>query len=258
VDMTHAADKQRGEPGVRQPAPSQQLWPIGALARAYLPWLIALAGALLALALSMIVTSEGGVAADVPGDQELTMGGIETVGQAMLIARPDLAGVAIRINTAGQQTEALSITARLRYAAGPPIDLVRQSAPLSAAEGGVLIVRWAPINPSRNPLTATESLTLILDFPELPASTGPSFVVRERVSGQGRLTIDGTAILDRDLAVAPLYQRRWADTLWPISAMAAGKPGPLGWPPLYPLLAYLYLVALGSGLAALWRARARA
>lgn len=255
MDTTHATDKRLGESGVGRSAPSPQHWP-NALARPYLSWLLALVGALLAIALSLIVTFEGGVVTDAEGDQELTMGGIETVGQATSIERPDLAGVVIRINTAGQQVDGLNLTVRLRYAEGPPIDLVRQSVPLSAAEGGALSVRWAPISPARNPLTTTERLMVILDFPELPPNSGPSFVVRASPAGQGGLMVDGTAILDRDLVVAPLYQRRWADAIWPISAMAAGKPGLFGWPPLYPLLAYLYLVALGVGLAALWRARA--
>jgi hypothetical protein len=239
VDATHAANTPLGE--------------LGARVRASLPWLLALAGALLIVALSTIVTDEGGMLMEASGDQPLTMGGIRTVGQSMAIAQPELSGVAMRIPTLGQGSQALSLTVRLRYAAGPPIDLVRQSVSLGAVAGGVLTVRWAPISPARNPLTATENLNLILDFPKLPPGTGPSFVVRENLQGRGGLTIDGTVIADRDLVVAPIFQRRWADTIWPISAMAAGKPGPLGWPPLYPLLAYLYLVALVSGLAALWQ-----
>jgi hypothetical protein len=36
--------------------------------------------------------------------------------------------------------------------------------------------------------------------------------------------------------------------------MASGKPGLLGWPPLYPLLAYLYLITFSVGAAKLRRA----
>jgi hypothetical protein len=226
---------------------------LGNRPRRLLLWLLAFAGALLVVFVSLIVTPESDALDDAPGDLALTMGGIETVRQTMVIGLPELAGVAIRIPDLGATTQPLSLTLRLRYTAGPPADLVRQTVRI-AADDGVLTVRFPAIRLSRDPLTTTERLLLILDLPELPPNSGPSFVVRRNTQGNGGLVIDTAAIIDRDLAVAPIYERRWVDAIWPVSAMAAGKPGLLGWPPLYPLLAYLYLVALGCGVGALWRA----
>jgi hypothetical protein len=220
----------------------------------YLRWLAALAGALLITALSMITTLDVISIPPDPSDVELTLGGIQTIEQMVTITQPDLVGLSIRLMPTAQGNADLRIPIHLRDADGPPVDLVSVTLPVQAAEDGVLAMHFSPLSIISDPRVPTKTLKLILDIPPLPPGTGPRITVRPNLLAQGTLKIDADAGSSRDLLIAPIYQRRWADNLWPISAMARGKPGLLGWPPLYALLAYLYLITLSVGAAKLRRA----
>jgi hypothetical protein len=216
-------------------------------ALSYLRWLAAVAGALLITALSMITTVDPVSAPLTPADAEITLGGIKTVEQTFAITEPDLVGLAIRLSPAAQSSTNLKIPVHLRYADGPPFDLVIGDAVVRAARDGVLALRFPPITLIRDPRVPTTTLRLTLAIPKLPPGTGPTITVRAHAQGQGGIAVDGRPDPSHDLIIVPIYQRRWADQIMPISAMARGKPGLLGWPPLYPLLAYTYLIALSLG-----------
>jgi hypothetical protein len=220
----------------------------------YLYWLAALAGALIIAVLSMITTRDDASAPLTSTDMELTLGGIQTIKQVFTITRPDLVGVAIPLMPAAQGGADLRIAVHIRYADGSPDDLVSENLPVQSAEAGVLTIRFAPTSIVSDPRMPTTTLKLILDIPTLPPGTGPTIRVRANSLAQGALTIDEHTESGRDLVITPIYQRRWVDSVWPISAMARGKPGLLGWPPFYALLAYVYLLALSVGVASLRRA----
>lgn len=54
-------------------------------------------------------------------------------------------------------------------------------------------------------------------------------------------------------AFVPLYQTRQLDRVWPISKMAAARPGVFGWPPFYAILAYAFLVLLFYVILGIWK-----
>ncbi|MEI7772096.1 MAG: hypothetical protein WCI67_19030 [Chloroflexales bacterium] len=224
-----------------------------AIARHYLPWLAAIAGALLIIALSSITTIADASPPAEATDIELTLGGIKTVAQTFVINQPDLAGLAIRLRPAAAGGPDTKISVHLRYADGPPFDLVIGDAIPSAARDGVLTLRFPAITVIRDPRVPTTTLRLTLGIPKLRPNTGPFITVRPNPQSQGGLVIDRSPTPRQGLVIVPIYQRRWADQLWPISALARGKPGLLGWPPLYPLLAYAYLIMIAAGSAALRR-----
>ncbi|MEI6775457.1 MAG: hypothetical protein WCK70_01000 [Chloroflexales bacterium] len=216
-------------------------------------WLTALIGALCITALSMITTLDGGIAPPTPTDMPITLAGITTIEQTFTITRPDLVGLAIQIHPATQIVPDLRIPLHLRYADGPPIDLVSENLSVQAATNGVIAIRFPPLMAVHDLRVPTTTLTFILDIPQVQPNTGLTFTARENHQTPDTLTIDGRVLTNRELVFAPIYQHRWADSLWPISAMARGKPGVLGWPPLYALLAYIYLIVLGVGIANLRR-----
>ncbi len=216
-------------------------------------WLTALVGALCIMALSMITTLDGEIALPAPTDMPITLGGITTIEQTFTITRPDLVGLEIQIHPAAQIVPDLRVPLHLRYTDGSPVDLVSESLSVQTAKNGVITVRFPPLVAAHDVRVPTTTLALILDVPQLQPNTGPTVTARENHQTQETLIIDGRISANRELVFAPLYQRRWADSLWPISAMARGKPGILGWPPLYALLAYTYLIVLGVGIANLRR-----
>lgn len=215
-------------------------------------WALALLGALLVVAIGQITLSEHiDVVAITPDSQGLTLGGTTTIEQPFRATLAGLAGLTLHIRPGGPADADLQIPIRLRYEGGPPIDLVSMSLPLSAAGDGELRFSFPrPIAP-RDPYALSETLRLIIDVPSLPPNSGPALIVQPAPQDRGRLQIDGAPSPGYNLAITLSYQRRWVDRLWPISAMAAGKLGLLGWPPLYALLPYLYAVLLLEGGMAL-------
>ena len=248
---------QRQPVATSQPLFSSTPMPASQLASRRLPsllWLCIIAGAFLIVGLSSITTVEGEWLSP-PAGQTLTLGGIQTIGQVLDVSRPDLVGVMFQVNAPSQAPGvAMELTVRLRYVVGPPIDLVSQRVVVNPAEDSLVTARFSPIDTEHSQGRASKKFVLLIDIPELTPGTGPTIVVQERPQAQGGLIVDGSPKANLDLVVAPLYQRRWVDRIWPISAMASGKPGLLGWPPLYPLLAYCYLVILSMALAAIRRA----
>ncbi|MBX0330758.1 hypothetical protein K2Z83_24175 [Oscillochloris sp. ZM17-4] len=223
--------------------------------RTYIRWALALLGALLLIALSQITTLEQEQADPSLNDLEITLGGIRSIEQTFTTTRPGLVGLGVRIRPGDSGDAAISIPVHLRYADGPPIDLVSATIVVGSAEDGVVSIRFPPLIASRDPYLITGTLRLSLDIPAISPNTGPKITLRKNSGAQGGMSIDGTQQPDVDLAITTLYQIRWADRIWPISAMAAGKPGLLGQPAFYVLLAYLYMLLIVEGALALRRAQ---
>ncbi len=215
----------------------------------YRYWVIVLIGALLVVGLSSITTVDVVSDADLPDGQELTLGGIQTIEQSFTTSLPNFVGLAIRIRPGRPDDANLELPIHLRYADGPPFDLVTTYAPVRAAQNGVLSIQFPQTIMSRDPYVPTETLRLILDIPTIAPGTGPVITAQKNLAEQGAMVIDGTSLTKLDLAITPLYQRRWADSIWPISTLTNGKPWFLGWFPFYVLIAYLYVIVLGIGIA---------
>ncbi len=223
---------------------------------AYRRWALALLGALLLIAVSQITTvvPDEAATSTSPDDLEVTLGGMTLIEQTFTTTRADLVGLRVRLRPGEADAPDLSIPIHLRYSDGPAIDMVSASLAAENAEGGMASIRFPPLVASRDPYLVTGTLRLILDIPAIPPGTGPLITVSRGPAARGGLIIDGIPQPGADLAITPLYQIRWVDRIWPISAMAAGKPGLLGQPPFYALLAYLYILGIGAGIAALRRA----
>lgn len=221
----------------------------------YLRWAIALAGALILIAVSTITLSERVYPASTsPDNAELTLGGVSTFEQSFRTTRANLVGLTLRIRLSEPADAGLTIPIRLRYEDGPPIDIVRMALPLSAARDGELTFSFPAPIAARDPHAISDTLRMIIDAPALPPNSGPAIAAEPSPQRQGRLLINGAPSTGYDLIIIPSYQRRWIDSFWPISQMAANKPGPLGWPPLYVLLPYLYAILLLKAGSALRRA----
>lgn len=124
----------------------------------------------------------------------------------------------------------------------PEVALAEAIVPLVAGASGAVDIRIPPQRAGASPAVLTA--TLLVRLSAHGGEGGP------RLALQGGYAAGGEG---RALAFAPLYQVRPFDALWPISRMADGRPGLLGWPPLYALLAYSALVMLPYGLWAALR-----
>ncbi|NTW01114.1 MAG: hypothetical protein HGA19_07340 [Oscillochloris sp.] len=228
--------------------------PIIPAIRQYQHWAFIFVGALVLVLLSSITSIEG--SADTPRDagQAISLQHVQSITQTFTTTQPNLIGLRIGLRAGEASNAGLTIPLRLRYAHGPPIDLVQVDLVIRSREDGELTISFPQTIASRNPHVFTETLQLVLDIPDTPASAGTVIATRKNPLAHGGLSIDEVSQPKLDLAITPLYQHRWIDSLWPISAMAIGKPGLLGWPPIYVFLAYSYLILLGQGLTALYQA----
>lgn len=217
-------------------------------------WTIALLGALFAIGLGTLTTDVAPTVDQPATDQALTLGGITTLEQTFSTTRAGLIGLSIPVSAGAASDSDFQLSIRVRYDGGPPIDLVSASAPLSAAGDQLLSFTFpAPID-ARAPRAISDTFRLYIDIPALPPSSGPAIGVQVNAQQQGRLRIDGRPAAGFDLVIIPRYRQRLIDRLWPISAMSAGKPGVLAWPPLYVLIPYIYLILLLEAATALYRA----
>lgn len=147
--------------------------------------------------------------------------------------RGGLSGLRVWLEQPAPATGSLAVT--IAAAELPDLPLVIAEAPLSAAGAdGALDLTFDPLREGASPHEPTATLQVRL--------------VAEGLRPGASLALRGAD--EQRVAFAPRYQERPFDTLLPISAIAAGRPGLLGWPPLYALLAYALLVAL---LRALWQ-----
>lgn len=175
-----------------------------------------------------------------PGPAAVRIAEGDPVEWAFAAERPGLSGLRVWLAQPAPAEGALAVA--IADAALPAIPLVLAEAPLSAADpDGALDLAFDPLRATSSPHVPTPTLQVRLTAEGL----GPG-------AGLALRGASGQAGAGQSVAFAPRYQARPFDALLPISAMAAGRPGLLGWPPFYALLAYAFLVAL---LRALWLVR---
>lgn len=128
----------------------------------------------------------------------------------------------------------------LALSTAPQILLVDGVAALAAAApDGAINVSFEPMWVRQSPHVPTATLVVRLS-PRGLMPGAPLMLSAGDALGQGEAIP----------AFIPGYAVRPLDVLWPISALAEGRPGLLGWPPFYALLAYSFLVLL---VRSLWR-----
>jgi len=103
-----------------------------------------------------------------------------------------------------------------------------------------------------------ETLELMLTTNGVDRSDPVGIGVGGNGYGRGLMVRDGKEIAHSDLMFETLYRVRLLDRIFPITAIAYGRPGIFGWPPLYALLIYGALVALGLFAYQVFRSAFRA
>jgi hypothetical protein len=126
------------------------------------------------------------------------------------------------------------VTLRLRYAESDLPDLAVSSLPLRALNQR----DWTTFKIQPLTLNLTTSLRLDIESPNLQQNDWITVIAGPDTYPDGELMANNVRRQSSDLAFQPVYQHRWIDDLLPISRMAQAKPGVLGWPPAYAILAY--------------------
>jgi hypothetical protein len=177
-----------------------------------------------------------------------------TYGQTFVVDRDELVAVRVLLLASpGAGDE--SVTLRLSYAGSALPDLAVVTMPLQAlARHEMTSFMFPPITPAFPPSEVTTTLRIDLEAPTLAPADWVAVIAGPDTYPNGELFADGSARPGVDLAFQPVYRRRWFDALLPITRMAHGKPGLLGWPPFYALLAYIYCLAVARALVWIWRA----
>lgn len=138
-----------------------------------------------------------------------------------------------------------SVELRIAEATTPELPLVETTVPLGdAGPAGELELGFDPIAVSASPHSTTATLQVRLVAVGLEAGER---LVLAGASGEAGEPLP---------AFTPIYQVRPFDSLWPVSAMASGRIGLLGWSPFYALLAYSFLIIAVGWLRRLWQVRA--
>lgn len=174
-------------------------------------------------------------------------------GQTFVVDRPSLAGV--RVLLFGPMLEGDDmLTLRLHYPDSVLPDLAAVTLPVrELSRQGMTMFAFEPLRVHRSPYTTTTTLKLTLEAPILAPEEGVSVIAGPDTYGDGMLFINDRPRPFADLAFQPVYRAHWIDPVLPVSRLADGKPGLLGWPPLYAALAYICLCLLSYGLFRLWR-----
>ncbi|PDW03592.1 hypothetical protein [Candidatus Viridilinea mediisalina] len=201
--------------------------------------LIVLTSAAMLAALQPV--AQPGAALD--GVELLALTEVTQLEQRIMAEGEYLVGLRLGLKVDPLATE-LPLRLRLRHEGGLPRDLINLEVPLGATEQGVLEVRFAPIFTRATLHTSSPTLQLILEPPPLPEGADVRILVSRQTEPHGSVVVNGELDPIFALAFTPIYQHQRLDALWPVSRMAAQRPGPLGWPPFYPLLVGSFLVAL--------------
>jgi hypothetical protein len=177
----------------------------------------------------------------------------QSFGQTFVVEYPQLTAIRVRLLPVSPDRSE-PVTLRLRqFAAGTP-DLVVVSRPIHAIiPTEMTTFSFPPLSLGSGISTITPTLEFLLETPKLPPAEGVTAIAGPDTYPYGVLLVNGAQREALDLAFQPVYLRRWIDVLLPVSHMAAGKPGILGWPPFYALLVYGYGYLLLLGLLKIWR-----
>jgi hypothetical protein len=133
----------------------------------------------------------------------------------------------------------------VRSAAGGPDRATAHIAVAALAQHGPTDFRFAALQTDPLHDEPSAPLLLLLESRGVDRASAVSVIAGRNRYSNGLLIRDGQALPRADLAFEPLYAARWLDRLLPITQIAQRRPGIFGWPPLYALLAYALLLALG-------------
>lgn len=189
-------------------------------------WLaLCLLGAVATLGAAMITIRSPGTPVAPDADAVVPLSRDERIGLTFVTEQARLNGLRLWLEQPAPGGAQLSVT--ISSAATPSLALIETTLPLDAlGPDGALDVRFEPLTIRATPQVLTT--TLYVQLAAQGISEGQSVLLRGAVEG------DAT----RSIAFTPWYQTRPFDALWPISSMADGRPGILGWPPLYALVAF--------------------
>lgn len=137
------------------------------------------------------------------------------------------------------------LTLHVRLSSGGPDLAVAQVAAAALAQPGPTDFRFDPLRADPLRGDQVEPLLIEIDSQGLGRANAVSVIGGPNRYANGTLTRDGKPVARADLAFAPIYAARRLDALLPVTRMAQRRPGIFGWPPLYALLAYGLLAALG-------------
>lgn len=187
--------------------------------------LVLLGAALVLGAAGLTTTRPGGGVAPEP-DQTVELTTLVPVEWRLATDEPGLHRLRVWVASPIQGEGRLGVT--IGDASLADVVLAAAQAPLSAVGAdGALDLEFEPLNVGLSPYGGATTLVVRLTF---EGQAGERVALRAGVGEQ--------------IAFETGYESRLFDALWPISAMAAGRPGLLGWPPFYALIAYIFLVLL--------------
>lgn len=149
-----------------------------------------------------------------------------------------------------ERVEPLTLTLRLQVADSGLPDLARVDRMASPALTTPLRFDFPALTTSLAPYAITSTLDIILEASS-PLTTTHLTLLGGPAAASLQVGAEQSSSIA--LSITPLYQRRLFDLIWPISAMASGRPGIFGWPPLYPLMVYGYLLSISYAVVALRR-----
>ena len=217
-------------------------------AHAIAAWL----GLLLVFVLSSVSTDRAGPA---PTQRNWVFGRLNrehTFGQTFVAPPGELVAVRVLLfANLGDHDD--PVTLRLRYADSDLPDLAVATLPLRALDQH----DWTTFKIQPLILNMTATLRLDVEAPTLLPNDWITVIAGPDSYPGGELFVNDEPRQGADLAFQPVYRRRWMDSVLPITRMALGKRGLLGWPPVYALLAYGSIVASARLLLALWHGSRR-
>jgi hypothetical protein len=200
-------------------------------------WLIVLlVGALVLITLASL--SRVAVEPGAPFTAEVPLVEGATIGQTFSIDQAGLTGIQV---WAPDSVTTPTLSGRLYLSNG----LLLTEAPGMSTADGRVVFRFSPLA-GVGAVEQTLLFRITADGERLAlATSGTPYA-------SGTALIDETSNPATDLAFTLLYARTWADYLWPVSEMAAGREGVFGWPPMYLLVPYGYLLLMAFAFRMLW------
>lgn len=190
----------------------------------------------------------------VSGVELLDLAAVEQLEQRLLAEGDQLVGLRLGLKVDPEAAD-FPLGLRMRHEGSFPIDIIDIELPLGATAQGVLELRFAPMLTWATPHAISPTLQLILEPPQLPEGVDVRILVSRQTAPHGAVVVNGEVEPRFALAFTPIYQERRLDALWPVSRMAAQRPGPFGWPPFYPLLVGSFLLAMMFALKHLYQIR---
>lgn len=173
-----------------------------------------------------------------------------SIRQTFISTRRDLYAVRVLL-FAPPTAQETTVMLRIRYfGADATENLVQVGKPLrELSRQSFTTFTFAPMTPRGTPHTITATLELVLEAPALAPEDAIQVITGPDSYSDGQLFINEREFGYADLAFQPVYRSYLLNNILPLTALAEGKPGLLGWPPSYAILAILALTfASGIGI----------